>query len=73
MRRTGLAVLVGLIAMICLSSSLLAAIVGGVTVVVVAIDMLAQSRRELGPASPDPWEARELTPEAFTVDLRRRP
>jgi hypothetical protein len=62
---------VALVAMLCLSSSLLASIVGGATVLVVAVDMFAHRksaiRGDRGDGSADD------TPDRLTVDLSRRP
>jgi hypothetical protein len=67
LHRAGLVACVGLVAVLCLSSSLLAAIVGAVTVVVVALDMIALGRKSVATLGSDP------TPDKLTVDLTRRP
>ena len=64
MRYLGFVMAVGTVAVLCLSSATLAAIVGVVTAAVVAIDMLALAPRRRGPPS-----ARR---DKLSVDLSRR-
>ena len=61
--RITLAILVGAVAVLCLSSPLFAAIVGMLTIAVVTIDIVAQRGREAPPSDP---------PDRITVDLSRR-
>lgn len=64
---------VGLVAVVCLSSTRLAAIVGGATAVLVAIDMIARARQD--DAEP-PTRAPSPQPDKLIVDVdraRRRP
>lgn len=60
---------VGLVAVVCLSSSMFAWVVGGLTLCVVTVDMTVHGRAGRGglPVPPGP------TPKKLTVDLRRRP
>jgi hypothetical protein len=67
LHRVGLVGSVGLVAVLCLSSSMLAAIVGAATVLVVTLDMIALGRKPAPPFGSDP------TPDKLTVDLSRRP
>lgn len=64
LERIGLVVAIGGVAMLCMSSTLLAAIVGAMTAAIVAIDMLA-----IAPRSP-PEQRSE--PDRLSVDLTRR-
>jgi len=70
LQRVGLALAVGGIAVLCLSSAWLAAAVGVVTAGVVAVDMIAFSRPARRPPT-DP-QAAEPTPDRISVDLSRR-
>ena len=63
-----LVVIVGGIAAVCMSSAILAAVIGILTAALVAIDMLAFSR----PPAHEPV-TREPTPDKLNVDLSRRP
>ena len=67
-QRVGFVVAVVVIALLCLSSVTLAAVIGVVTAAVVALDMfvLAPAKRARPPAD------RDVTPEKLSVDLTRR-
>jgi hypothetical protein len=55
----------GVVAVVCLSSSLLAAIIGCLTIVAVLIDMMTHAHVEDDSVAPP-------TPQKITVDLSRR-
>ena len=66
--RIALALTVGLVAMVAMSSSMVAAIVGGLTIAAVMFDVLMrhQPPEAFVPASSEP------TPTKLSVDLRER-
>ncbi len=64
--RVGLIALVGVVAVVFLSSSLLAGVIAVITIVAVLLDTIALSRLEPELARPD------QTPHQITVDLNRR-
>lgn len=68
LQRVGLVIAIGGIAILCISSATLAAIVGIMIAVLVAIDMIAFAR--LAPPRPD--RARDDDPRTLNVDLSRR-
>lgn len=61
---------IGFVAVAFLSSSVLAGIVGAVTIAAVLVDMYTFSRTEDAPEVPEPFGVH--TPERITVDLSRR-
>ena len=65
LQRVGFVMAVGAIAVLCLSSATLAAVIGIAIAAVVAVDMLAVAPRRRPPADHD-------TPEKLSVDLSRR-
>ena len=64
-QRAGFVIAVGALAVLCLSSAMLAAVVGVVIAAIVAVDMLVLAPRRRPPADLD-------TPERLSVDLSRR-
>jgi len=64
--RVGLIALVGVVAVVFLSSSVLAGVIALVTIAAVLLDTLALSRVDPDLVRPDP------TPHHLTVDLTRR-
>ncbi|MDQ3297542.1 MAG: hypothetical protein M3619_13210 [Myxococcota bacterium] len=73
LQRLGLVALVGAVATICLSSSVLAGAVALLTVVLVLIDVIALSRRAIEDVPHLPGSTIDVTPERLIVDLSRRP
>jgi hypothetical protein len=66
-QRLALVAIVGIVAIVFLSSSLLAGIIAAVTITAVVIDMIAFARSD-GAEAIRP----EATPQRITVDLSRR-
>ncbi len=65
-RRGAVVLAIGMVCVICLSSSLVSAVVGALTVLSVMIDVTTHARVE------DHARSLDATPHKITVDLRRR-
>lgn len=67
-RRIAVVLVIGGVAALCVSSSMLSTIVGGLTVAFVLIDMSTQAPRPERAAR----RSMDLTPQKITIDLDRR-
>ena len=67
LQRVGLVMAIGALVILCLSSAMLAAVVGVMTAAIVAVDMLALAPRRAARLRLD-----HHTPDKLSVDLSRR-